>query len=96
MKARRPWPEVMQILREHKCQPKLLYPKRLTINQNITGMEKPKYYRTKPNLNSIYLPTQPYRGPWKENTNTRKVPAPKIEQDIKHSQQSQKQRATST
>jgi hypothetical protein len=47
-------------------------------------MEKPKYSRTKPNSNSIYLPTQPYRGSWKENANTRKVPAPKKRQNIKH------------
>ena len=47
-------------------------------------MEKPKYSRTKPNSNSIYLATQPYRGSWKENSNTRKVPAPKKGQDIKH------------
>jgi hypothetical protein len=36
-------------------------------------MEKPKYSRTKPNSNSIYLPTQPYRGSWKEKSNTRKI-----------------------
>jgi hypothetical protein len=45
-------------------------------------MEKPKYSRTKPNSNSIYLPTQPYRGSW--NSNTRKIPVPKKGQDIKH------------
>ena len=32
----------------------------------------------------MYLPTQLYRGAWKENSNTRKVPAPKKGQDIKH------------
>jgi hypothetical protein len=47
-------------------------------------MEKPKYSRTKPNSNSIYLATQPYRGSWKENSNTRKVSAPKKGQAIKH------------
>jgi hypothetical protein len=47
-------------------------------------MEKQKYSRTKPNSNSIYLPTESYRGFWKENSNTRKVPAPKKEQNIKH------------
>jgi hypothetical protein len=40
-------------------------------------MEKLKYSRTKLNSNSIYLPTQPYRGSWKEESNTRKVSAPK-------------------
>ena len=31
MKARRAWSEVMQTLREHKCQPRLLYPAKLSI-----------------------------------------------------------------
>jgi hypothetical protein len=47
-------------------------------------MEKTKYSRTKANSNSIYLPTKPYRGSWKENTNIRKIPAPKKGQYIKH------------
>jgi hypothetical protein len=47
-------------------------------------MEKTKYSRTKPNSNSTFLPTQPYKVSWKENSNTRKIPAPKKGQDIKH------------
>jgi hypothetical protein len=47
-------------------------------------MEKTKYSRTKPNSNIIYLPTQPYRGSWTENSNTRKVHAPKKGLDIKN------------
>jgi hypothetical protein len=43
-------------------------------------MEKTKYLRTNPNSNSIY----PYRGFWKENSNTRMIPAPKKGQDINH------------
>ena len=31
MKARRAWADVMQTLREHKCQPRLLYPANLSI-----------------------------------------------------------------
>jgi hypothetical protein len=31
MKARRSWTDVIQILREHKCQPRLLYPTKLSI-----------------------------------------------------------------
>ena len=31
MKARRSWTDVIQTLREHKCQPRLLYPARLSI-----------------------------------------------------------------
>jgi hypothetical protein len=45
-------------------------------------MEKTKYSRTKPN--SIYLPSQSYRGSQKENSNTRKIPAPKKGHNIKH------------
>jgi hypothetical protein len=47
-------------------------------------MEKLKYSRTKPNSNSIYLTTQLYRESWKENSNTRKIPASKKRQYIKH------------
>ena len=47
-------------------------------------MEKTKYSRTKSNSNSISLPIQPYRGSWKENSNTRKIPAPMKGQDTKH------------
>jgi hypothetical protein len=32
IKAGRSWAEVIQILKEHKCQPRLLYPKNLLIN----------------------------------------------------------------
>jgi hypothetical protein len=31
MKARRSWTDVMQTLREHKCQPRLLYPAKFSI-----------------------------------------------------------------
>jgi hypothetical protein len=58
-------------------------------------MEKPKYSRTKSNSNIFYLTTQTYRGSWKENPNTRKVPTPKKGQDIKHLTTKPKQRATS-
>ena len=37
MKARRSWADAIQTLREHKCQPRLLYPAKLSIY-----MEKPK------------------------------------------------------
>ena len=32
MKARRSWADVIQTLREHQCQPRLLYPAKLSIN----------------------------------------------------------------
>ena len=31
MKARRSWTDVIQTVREHKCQPRLLYPAKLSI-----------------------------------------------------------------
>jgi hypothetical protein len=31
MKARRPWTNVIQTIREHKCQPRLLYPTKFSI-----------------------------------------------------------------
>jgi hypothetical protein len=31
MKARRSWADIIQTLREHKCQPRLLYPAKLSI-----------------------------------------------------------------
>ena len=43
MKARRAWSEVMQTLREHKYQPRLLYQQ----NSQSTLKEKPKYSRSK-------------------------------------------------
>ena len=38
MKARRSWSNVMQILRDHGCQPSLLYPAKLPIT--IEGQNK--------------------------------------------------------
>ena len=58
MEVRRAWSEARQTLREHKCQPRLLYPAKLSINIDREN----KISRTKPNSNSIYLPIQPYRG----------------------------------
>jgi hypothetical protein len=37
MKARRAWSVVMQTLKEYKCHPRLLYPEKLSRNQNIPG-----------------------------------------------------------
>jgi hypothetical protein len=31
IKARRSWADIIQTLREHKCQPRLLYPAKLSI-----------------------------------------------------------------
>ena len=38
MKARRSWADLIQTLREHKCQPRLIYPAKLSIN--IDGENK--------------------------------------------------------
>jgi hypothetical protein len=45
MKARRSWTDVIQILREHKCQPRLLYPEKLSII--IDGETKVFHDKTK-------------------------------------------------
>jgi hypothetical protein len=54
MKARRSWTDVIQTLREHKCQPRLLYPAKLSIA--IDGVTKVFHYKTKI---SHYLSTNP-------------------------------------
>jgi hypothetical protein len=45
MKARRSWADVIQTLREHKCQPRLLYPANLWIT--LDGETKVFHDRTK-------------------------------------------------
>jgi len=45
MKARRSWAGVIQMLREHKCQPKPLYPAKLSIN--LDGGNKIFHGKTK-------------------------------------------------
>ena len=50
LKSRRPWTDVMQNLREHKCQPRLLYPAKLSIT--IDG--ETKIFHDKSNLHHIF------------------------------------------
>jgi hypothetical protein len=45
MKARRAWKDVIQTLREHKCEPRLLYPVKLSIT--IDGETKVFHDKTK-------------------------------------------------
>jgi hypothetical protein len=45
MKARRSWADVIQTLREYKCQPRLLYPAKLSIT--INGENKIFHDKTK-------------------------------------------------
>jgi hypothetical protein len=54
MKARRSWVDVIQTLREHKYQPRLLYPARLSIT--IDGETKIVHDKTK------FPQFQPYKG----------------------------------
>jgi len=54
MKDRRSWTDVIQTLREHKCQPRLLYPEKLSIK--IDGETKVFYDKTK---FTQYLSTNP-------------------------------------
>jgi hypothetical protein len=54
MKARRSWTDVIQTLREHKYQPRLLYPAKLSIT--IAGENKVFHNRTK---FTHYLSTNP-------------------------------------
>uniref|UniRef100_A0ABK0LYR1 Nucleic acid binding protein n=1 Tax=Rattus norvegicus TaxID=10116 RepID=A0ABK0LYR1_RAT len=54
MKARRSWTDVIQTLREHKCQPRLLYPAKLSINID----EETKIFHDKTKFTQ-YLSTNP-------------------------------------
>jgi hypothetical protein len=54
MKARRAWTDVTQTLREHKCQPRLLYPAKLSLT--LDGETKVFHDRTK---FTHYLSTNP-------------------------------------
>jgi hypothetical protein len=54
MKARRSWTDVIQTLRGHKCQPRLLYPSKLSIT--IDGETKVFHDKTK---FTQYLSTNP-------------------------------------
>jgi hypothetical protein len=54
MKARRSWVDVIQNLREHKCQPRQLYPAKLS----ITTDEETKIFHEK-NKYTQYLSTNP-------------------------------------
>lgn len=59
MKARRAWSDIMQTLREHRCQPRLLYPAKLSVlidGENKIFSDKSKfqqYLHTNPTLQKI-------------------------------------------
>jgi hypothetical protein len=54
MKARRSWTDVRETLRKHKCQPRILYPTKLSIT--INGKTKVFHDKTK---FTHYLSTNP-------------------------------------
>jgi hypothetical protein len=92
MKARRSWTDVIQKLREHKCQPRLLYPAKPSIN--IDGGTKVFHYKNKftrylstnPALQRIITEKKPIQG--------QKPPPSKSKKVIL--QQTQKKTATRT
>ena len=59
MKARRSWSSVMQTLRDHGCQPRILYPVKLSItieDQNKLFLDKTRfnqYLTTNPSLQKV-------------------------------------------
>ena len=71
MKARRSWADVMQTLREHKCQPRLLYTEKLSIT--IDGEAKIFHDKSK---FTQHLFTNPALQRIMENTSTRRETTP--------------------
>jgi hypothetical protein len=67
MKARRSWTDVIQTLRDHKCQPRLLYPVKLSITvdgETKVFHDKPKfthYLSTNPALQRIITEKYQYK-----------------------------------
>jgi hypothetical protein len=58
----RSWVDVRHTLREHKSQPRLLYPAKISIARD---REKKIFHppqKRKPNLHSIFPQIQPYKG----------------------------------
>jgi hypothetical protein len=70
MKARRFWTDVIQTLKEHKCQPRVLYPAKLSITidgENKVFHDKTKfthYLSTNPALQKILTGKKPIQR-WK-------------------------------
>jgi hypothetical protein len=68
MKARRSWADVIQTLREHKCQPRILYPAKLSITtdgENKIFHDKTKfthYLDINPDLQRIIDGKKPTQG----------------------------------
>jgi hypothetical protein len=67
LKARRAWTDVLHPVRNHRFQPGLLYPAKLS----LTMEGENGYSKIKPNLNNISKQIQPYRIYLKENSKPR-------------------------
>jgi hypothetical protein len=80
MKAKRTWSEVMQTLREHKCQIRLPYSAKLSINID----REIKIFQNKTKFKQYLYTNTALKRIIEENSNTRKIPAPKKGQNIKH------------
>lgn len=76
--ARRAWMEVLQTLRDNRCQAKLLIPSK-TIN-TIAVERKKSVIRLE--LSNIYLPIHLYRRHQKENFSLKGLRTPKKTQEI--------------
>jgi hypothetical protein len=93
LKSRRSWADVIQTLREHKCQPRLLYQAKLSIK--IDGETKILQDNTKLKQ---YFPTNPALWRILERIDQHKVGTYTKNKDkiLSNSQQSQKERTTGT
>jgi hypothetical protein len=80
----------MKTLKEHKCQPWLLYPAKLSINMD--GETKIFQDRTKPNLNNICPPIRPDGESRRKSPTQWGVPTPKKNKILIILQQSQRER----
>jgi len=78
MKARISWADFIQTIREHKRQPRLLYPAKVSMN-----IEKARYSMTKPNLHNIFPQIHPkIYNRWKTPMQGGKVHSRKSKKEI--------------
>jgi hypothetical protein len=77
VKARRSWADVIQTLREHKCQPRLLYPAQLSI---IIDAET-KVFHDKTKFTHYLSKNPALQRIIKENSNTRSEIMPSKKQE---------------
>jgi hypothetical protein len=78
MKARRPWTDVIQTIREHKCQPRLLYPAKLSItldgeNKVFHNKTKFTHLSTNPALQRILTERNKKKKTQNNNNNNKKI-----------------------